>query len=384
MFLAWSLTSAVGTSAAQEDIFTVRIDDNAKAPPSTQLLKEHSVPAGLVGRACVVTALVGNNESIHVDNDLIVSTGGASVRIPDVEGVPGTVVEAGGTLTLGESVSVTVEIGEDGIFSGGDTSLTFNCARPVDPPSIGPAIGVTISATETLQTPGETATFIVEITNESPDAEPVTLTLLTYNGHSVVSGAQDDAEAFANSDCALVEVEAGTAYTCSFDVEVLGSAGDEGTHTVFVAAQGRLGRPTQASAEHLLVIAPPPPTVIVVLTDDEAEHGPLGCGDRFAYTAAFVNLGSEEARLSASLEVPPELEPEAPTTIEMTVPPGGTKMWEVDVAVQRDVAKPVIARLIVDGQDVTVRGVGSEPTVLEGDGEGADCAAEALGLRSSG
>lgn len=84
------------------------------------------VDAEMVGRSCNVVATVTNQESVHTGNTLVVSSGDSSVSIAGIEDVAETVTTQGGTITLGNTVSVSVVLGEDGATSLG-SSLTVTC-----------------------------------------------------------------------------------------------------------------------------------------------------------------------------------------------------------------------------------------------------------------
>ena len=93
------------------------------------------VDAAVVGQACNVTATVANQSSVHPGNTLVVSSGDSSVVINGIEDTADAVTVQGGTLTLGDTVSVAVVLGEDGATSLG-SSLTVTCeALPVTEPT---------------------------------------------------------------------------------------------------------------------------------------------------------------------------------------------------------------------------------------------------------
>jgi len=80
----------------------------------------------LVGRSCNVMATVTNQESVHPGNTLVVSSGDSSVSIAGIEDVAGAVTTQGGTITLGDTISAAVVLGDDGATSLG-SSLTVTC-----------------------------------------------------------------------------------------------------------------------------------------------------------------------------------------------------------------------------------------------------------------
>jgi hypothetical protein len=120
--------------AQNETVITIPLDTSVfGAPGSEHLLGTVAVPADDVGRECGVAAEGMNNESVHPDTDLIVRSGDGELVVPDVERAPNVRTEATGTFTLGTEVSVLVQLGPDGIFSGG-VVVTVECV-PVPPPS---------------------------------------------------------------------------------------------------------------------------------------------------------------------------------------------------------------------------------------------------------
>jgi hypothetical protein len=84
----------------------------------------HEVTSGdvagdMVGQSCTVTIEVDNNGSAHPNSNVIVASGGGQVVVPNVETLPGGATTGQGNLTLGTTVSVSVQLGPDGVFSGG-------------------------------------------------------------------------------------------------------------------------------------------------------------------------------------------------------------------------------------------------------------------------
>jgi hypothetical protein len=86
---------------------------------SVHQVASSDVAADMVGDVCDVTASADNNGSVHPQSDLIVSSDGTQVTIANVEAVPGAVTIANGELTLGSTITVSVRLGPDGVFSGG-------------------------------------------------------------------------------------------------------------------------------------------------------------------------------------------------------------------------------------------------------------------------
>ena len=80
----------------------------------------------LVGDTCVETVTTGNNASTHPNNDLLITTGGVTYVIPDVEAGPNDISTIEGDVVLGENIVVQLRLGPDGASSGG-VRITFEC-----------------------------------------------------------------------------------------------------------------------------------------------------------------------------------------------------------------------------------------------------------------
>jgi hypothetical protein len=111
---------------------------------STHQLADVAVDPAMQGLTCAVVADAENNESVHPDTNLIVSSGGNSVQILDVEAVPNATTPADGTLVLGPELVVSVTLGGDGVFSGGIT-VSLSC-EPTPPPTVPPTSPPTTTA----------------------------------------------------------------------------------------------------------------------------------------------------------------------------------------------------------------------------------------------
>jgi hypothetical protein len=134
-------------------------DTGAFGDPGTHLvLGSASVPAGEAGLSCDVVIDIGNNDSIHPDSDITVSTGSDSVVFPNTEGQkgdPGPVTEK---MVLGDTITVTLTFGADGVFSGSGTVDLGPCVSP-EPP-------VTVPSTPT--TPDVPVVVLHEVVVASP------------------------------------------------------------------------------------------------------------------------------------------------------------------------------------------------------------------------
>ena len=163
VLLAAMLVSGSFPAMAIDDI-VIPIDTVVRSDEGvlTQLASV-AVDPELVGASCVVSAEADNNESVHPNNDIIVSSGSDQVELLDVEGADSLVTIASGTLTLGETVLLTLRMGSDRVFSGGIT-VTIDCETVPEP-----------TTTTTVPEP-TTTTTVPEPTTTTTVPEPTTTT----------------------------------------------------------------------------------------------------------------------------------------------------------------------------------------------------------------
>lgn len=161
MALVLLVAMASGASAAE---FIIPINTWVEAPPgSVTVLTTVDVPEELIGYSCLTIAVAANGESVHPNNDLIVSSGGDSVVLYDVERASFELTEASGTLVLGPTATVSLLMGGHGQFSGGlDVILDGECTPP-------PAfIEIVKLATPDTYGSDMIGTFSIMVTNPGP------------------------------------------------------------------------------------------------------------------------------------------------------------------------------------------------------------------------
>lgn len=118
---------------AQDSSFTIAVEGVADGAEGDVIqVAEQAVDPALVGASCTVTASTENNSSVHPGNELIIATGGTEGTIPGVEEQPGQTLTLAGSVVLGETVTVSLRFGPDGVTSGG-VVLTFDCAAAAAP-----------------------------------------------------------------------------------------------------------------------------------------------------------------------------------------------------------------------------------------------------------
>ena len=113
-----------------------------------RLLWTQTVDAADVGKDCEIALVTTNIESTREGSDLILESGNSSMIAPNVEHdtAPHTFV---GHLTLGTSITVSVRLGPEGMYSGGSDVVETNCplteAVVTTPPA--PAAAEAVSVT---------------------------------------------------------------------------------------------------------------------------------------------------------------------------------------------------------------------------------------------
>jgi hypothetical protein len=98
-------------------------------------LASSPVDPELVGTTCAWEFHAINQESIHPGNDLILSTGGVDTVVPGVEDAPNQVLDVVGSFQLGETVTVSLRMGPDQMFSA-RLSVEVVCADEVAPATV--------------------------------------------------------------------------------------------------------------------------------------------------------------------------------------------------------------------------------------------------------
>ncbi len=152
----------VGIPVAHAAIVEISIDTVVYADEgSVTRLDQATTPSELVGLTCPVVAAAENQSSVHPGNDLIVASDGDSMVLADVERAPGAVTPGDGTLTLGETITVSLRMGRDGVFSGGMTVTLGDCAPPTTT--------TTSSSTTTTSTSTSTSTTTTTTAGSQPD-----------------------------------------------------------------------------------------------------------------------------------------------------------------------------------------------------------------------
>lgn len=164
----------VATASAQTDpVITIPIDTVVFAEPDTfTVVATTSVDPALVGTTCALVVEADNNSSVHPGNDLLVQSGGDTVVLADVEGDEGRITFGSGPLTLGPVITVTLRMGEDGVFSAG---FSVECrATPPTSTTTAPPVSSTSTSTSVPDATSSTTTSVSPPVSISTTSAPAT------------------------------------------------------------------------------------------------------------------------------------------------------------------------------------------------------------------
>ncbi len=178
-----------GIASATQNLTTIEIPVSTivKVPPGTKkLLASEAVADELIGQSCQVSAEAQNQGSVHPGNDLIVASDGTAIAIRDVEGQAGGVTAANGSLVLGNDITVTLVMGEDGIFSAGIT-VTFDCRQDEPKPPQTPK-KVSVCRNNTVITIDETERLESDTDAPCPQVQGKTTSLPNTGIESAFGG----------------------------------------------------------------------------------------------------------------------------------------------------------------------------------------------------
>lgn len=140
-------------ASAQPELITVPIDTIVRAPVgSITVLATADVPPDVQGRTCTGRAESANQASVHPDNNLLIETGGVVVVIAGVEAQAGELELISEPITMGPTVTVSLEMGPDEVFSGGFLGLHIDCPPPPTTTTTTTTSTTTTSTTTTTTT----------------------------------------------------------------------------------------------------------------------------------------------------------------------------------------------------------------------------------------
>jgi hypothetical protein len=150
------LLIAVPATAQTDETIEIFIDGVARGKPG-DIIRVHTeiVPENMIGLSCSGIASTGNNASEHPNNNFLLTSGSSSAEILDWEAVSGATTFMTGTLVLGPTITIDLELG--GTVSSGGVLIVLTCAQPT-PPTTTPPPPTTTPPPPTTTPPPPTTT----------------------------------------------------------------------------------------------------------------------------------------------------------------------------------------------------------------------------------
>lgn len=140
-------------------------------PGDVFVVHTEPVDPALVGVTCSATAQTENNASEHPNNDLLIASGADAMTIPNFEAVAGQVTATTAPLTLGESITVSIRLGGDGISSE-DLRIVLSCAQQEPEPTTTTTAAPEPTTTVTSPPQPRTTVTTPPKTAPAPPADP--------------------------------------------------------------------------------------------------------------------------------------------------------------------------------------------------------------------
>jgi hypothetical protein len=153
-----SLMIALPAIAQTPGTIEISLDGTVRGQPG-EIVRVHTetVPESMIGWSCSGTASTENNASEHDGNNFLFTSGSSTASILDWEAVAGATTTMSGTLVLGSTITIDLELGPgNGVqsVSSGGVLIVLTCAQP-EPPT---TTTTTITTTTTTQPPTVTTT----------------------------------------------------------------------------------------------------------------------------------------------------------------------------------------------------------------------------------
>lgn len=164
--------------AGADDDLTISPDEVIQADPGTVVtVAQEQIPAELVGQVCDVSIVTANGSSVHPGNVVLTSTGDQQFETAGVEDSPEGQVTNINSVTLGETLTLQVRIGSDGLSSLGFT-VAVDCPDPAPAPAPAPAqVETPAEEPPVEETPAEETTpTVLPAQQVAPPADPVAAT----------------------------------------------------------------------------------------------------------------------------------------------------------------------------------------------------------------
>lgn len=171
-------TMAMSTPAAADELSFSFDGVFFGVPGQVMLVEASGVDAELVGSECTAVYTTENDASVRQGTDLVIESGGQQIEVLGVEDEAGASFASEGTITLGDTVEISVRLGPDARASIGG-SLVLDCvvASPPDTTTTVPDDTTTTAPHETTTTVPDETTTTTTVTDDPTTTTTTTTTV---------------------------------------------------------------------------------------------------------------------------------------------------------------------------------------------------------------
>jgi len=184
---------------------SIEFDDVIRGPEgSLRTVAQVDVPPDFVGDLCVLSVIAENQASVHVGNDLIVSTGDSQAVILGVEDEAFEPTSQDYAMVVGSTIVVELRFGKDALSSLG-FGLSFDCEPlPGAIPDLETQVAEQSAPTTTTVAPPETSSTL------PPPPAVITDTSVPGSTTTTVASCLDGSTAGATTDPSAAAPAGGT------------------------------------------------------------------------------------------------------------------------------------------------------------------------------
>ncbi len=174
------LVIAIPALAQTNETIEIFLDGVVRRPPDVHRVHTETVPENMIGWTCTGTATTANNASEHDGNNFLFTSGSSTASILDWEAVAGATTSMTGTLVLGPTITIDLELGSD--VSSGGVSIVLSCSQPE------PTTTTTTTTTTSTTTPPPTTPPTTPPTSPPTTSAGTTTTVAPPEGGVAAGG----------------------------------------------------------------------------------------------------------------------------------------------------------------------------------------------------
>lgn len=177
--LAALVVASASTATAASDLISIPLEQIVRGNPGDEILVATAdVPAEFVGRQCEMTGETFNQDSVHLNNDLLIQLGDQTRVLANFEDEEYVLHEFRQVEEMPARIEVSVRLGPDGVSSGGFL-ISIDCGPEVPPTTTSTTTTSTTTTTTSTTTTVPVTTTSVPPTTSTTAAPPTTVTPTT-------------------------------------------------------------------------------------------------------------------------------------------------------------------------------------------------------------